>query len=101
MACVTPKDTFPPAAPKNLQGVQAEGVVNLIWDPNQEKDLAGYIVLRAVGSEELTPVTPEPISGQQFTSPVPSGARVVFAVRAVDKVGNLSPLSNRFEETAR
>ena len=75
VACVTPKDTFPPAAPRNLQGVQAEGVVNLIWDPNQEKDLAGYIVLRAVGSEELTPVTPEPISGQQFTSPVPSGAR--------------------------
>ena len=30
-ACVTLKDTFPPAAPKDLQTVATEGAINLIW----------------------------------------------------------------------
>ena len=44
--CVTPKDTFPPAAPKNLAAIAGAGIINLIWDPNTESDLAGYLVLR-------------------------------------------------------
>ena len=47
-SCVTLADTFPPAAPKGLQAVATEGVINLIWDPNAETDLDGYILLRAV-----------------------------------------------------
>src|SRR5262249_33666194 len=45
-SCVTPVDTFPPAPPANLQSSPGEGSVSLIWDPNSEKDLAGYVVLR-------------------------------------------------------
>ncbi len=45
--CVTPKDTFPPAAPKGLTAVGDTGAVNLVWDANTESDLAGYVVLRA------------------------------------------------------
>jgi hypothetical protein len=100
--CDTLKDTFPPAAPKALQAVPSDGAINLIWEPNTERDLAGYIVLRArADGGELQPVTSEPIVDPSFRDGVQPGVRFVYAVRAVDKAGNLSPLSNRAEETAR
>ena len=65
--CVTTVDTFPPAAPKNLQAVASEGTISLIWDANTEADLAGYIVLRgAAGSDKLTAITPTPIKETTF-----------------------------------
>ncbi len=96
------KDTFPPAAPKALNAVPTDGAISLIWDSNTEKDFAGYIVLRATGTgADLQPITPEPIQDPSFKDNVPAGVRYVYAVRAIDTVGNLSPLSNQVEETAR
>src|SRR5204862_7138455 len=66
--CITPKDTFPPAAPKGLAAVASTGVVNLIWDANSEADLAGYIVLRGeAGGATLQPLTAEPIKETRYT----------------------------------
>ena len=51
--CITPADTFPPAAPTSLAAVGSEGAINLIWEPSPGADLAGYIVLRGeAGSGE-------------------------------------------------
>jgi hypothetical protein len=101
-ACVTLTDTFPPAAPKGLSGVASEGAIKLIWEPNGEPDLAGYLVLRAVAPAEPTaPVTPAPVQATNFDDAVPAGVRYVYAVVAVDKAGNTSAPSNRFEETPR
>jgi len=101
-SCVTLADTFPPKAPEGLQAVPSDGAINLIWDANREKDVRGYIVLRAVApSETLEPVMSEPIRETSFTDMVKPGVRFVFAVRAVDAAGNLSPPSARVEETAR
>jgi hypothetical protein len=101
-ACVMLVDTFPPAAPKGLQAVATEGVINLIWDANTEGDLDGYILLRAIApNDELAPVTPSPIRETAFQDPVPAGVRYVYAVEAVDKAGNTSQPSERVEETAR
>jgi hypothetical protein len=100
--CVTLTDTFPPAAPTGLQAVPSDGAINLIWDANPEKDVRGYIVMRALApSGTLEPVTPEPIRETSFKDTVKPGVRFVFAVRAVDAAGNLSPMSARVEETAR
>jgi hypothetical protein len=100
--CVTFKDTFPPAAPEGLVGIGSEGAVSLIWTPNREADLAGYIVLRAIEPEtELAPVTPAPIPDTNFRDTVPSGSRVTYAVEAVDKTGNRSEPSEKITETAR
>ena len=44
--CVTPVDTFPPAPPAGLAAVPSEGGISLIWEPNAELDLGGYLVLR-------------------------------------------------------
>jgi hypothetical protein len=100
--CVTLADTFPPKAPEGLQAVPSDGAINLIWDANREKDVRGYIILRGIApAETLEPVTPEPIRETSFKDTVKPGVRFVFAVRAVDAAGNLSPPSARVEETAR
>jgi fibronectin type 3 domain-containing protein len=104
--CVTPRDTFPPAAPKGLAVVAMEGAaMNLIWDANTEADLAGYLVLRGEApGDTLQPLTPEPIHDTKFTdTTVKAGVRYVYAVIAVDRATppNRSAPSARVEETAR
>jgi hypothetical protein len=100
--CETLVDSFPPAAPKDLKSIASEGAINLIWEPNAEKDLAGYVVLRGVEpAETLQPITPAPIVEPSFKDNVQPGVAYVYAVRAVDKAGNLSPPSARVVDTAR
>jgi hypothetical protein len=101
-ACDTLVDTFPPAAPSGINAIASEGAINLIWEPNAEKDLAGYIVLRGVEpAETLEPVTPAPIAEPSYKDTVQPGVAYVYAVRAVDKAGNTSTSSARVVETAR
>lgn len=100
--CTTPTDTFAPAAPMGLTPIPSEGAITLIWNPNTEGDLAGYVVLRAsVPAGALMPLTPAPIQLTTFRDPVARGARFAYAVKAIDKAGNASLESARVEETAR
>ncbi len=100
--CETLVDTFPPAVPKAVKAISTEGAINLIWEPNAERDLAGYIVLRGVEpAQTLQPITAAPIVEPSFRDNVQSGIAYVYAVRAVDKAGNASDLSARVVETAR
>lgn len=96
--CVTPVDTFAPAAPRNLTGISTEGAVNLLWDPNEESDLAGYMVLRGEGAgEKLQQLTQTPITETTYRdTTVQAGSMYVYVVVAVDKAGNVSAQSNRF-----
>lgn len=103
--CVTPRDTFPPVAPKGLAAVSGNGVVNLIWDPNTDADLAGYLVLRGEApGDTLQPLTPQPIKETRYADrSVKPGTSYVYAIAAVDRATppNRSALSNRVTETAR
>jgi hypothetical protein len=99
--CVTLVDTFAPAPPKGLQAVATEGAINLIWDPNGETDLDGYVLLRGAPGETLQPIVPAPIHETAFQDRVPSGTTYAYAVVAADKAGNRSQPSERIEETAR
>ncbi len=105
VACITPTDTFPPRAPRNLAAVGSEGAINLIWEPNTEGDLGGYIVLRGLaGGGALTAVTEAPVKETIYRDTnVTRGQRYVYAVVAVDTATpqNVSVESNRVEETAR
>jgi hypothetical protein len=99
--CVTLKDTFPPAAPQGLTAVASEGAISLIWEPNNEPDLRGYLVLRGAAAGRLEPITPEPMTETTFRDEVPRGAHYAYAIKAVDKAGNISAPSASVEETAR
>ena len=105
-ACATPVDIFAPAPPRSLAAVAAEGAISLIWEPNGEADLGGYLVLRAEApGATLLPLTPAPIPEARYRdADVRPGTRYVYAVVAVDRrlpVPNVSGESERVEETAR
>lgn len=104
--CVRPVDVFPPAPPSGLAAVAGEGAISLIWEPSNELDAGGYLVLRgAAGDATLQPLTPLPIFETSFRdAAVSAGRRYVYAVVAVDDrlpIGNMSAPSGRVEETAR
>jgi hypothetical protein len=103
--CVTPRDEFPPAAPRGLAAVPTAGQISLIWDANTEKDLAGYLVLRGDAPDgPLTAITPAPIRETSYRdATVKPGMRYIYAIVAVDNATppNLSAQSARVEETAR
>jgi hypothetical protein len=104
-ACVTPVDTFPPAAPTGLQAVSGAGDINLSWDANSEPDLAGYIVLRGEApGATLQALTSAPITETRYRdATVQRGVHYVYAVVAVDSATppNTSAQSARADETAR
>jgi hypothetical protein len=103
--CVTPRDEFPPAAPRGLAAVPTAGQISLIWDANTEKDLAGYLVLRGDAPDgPLTGITPAPIRETSYRdATVKPGVRYIYVIVAVDNATppNLSAQSERVEETAR
>jgi hypothetical protein len=93
-ACEKLVDTFAPAAPKGLITVASVGEINLMWDANPEKDIAGYIVLRAPASgQDFTPVTPGPVRETSFIDKVQAGTPFIYAIQAVDANGNRSASS--------
>jgi hypothetical protein len=104
-ACITPADTFAPAAPAGLAAVGSQGGISLIWEPATEDDLAGYLVLRGeAGSETLQPLTPAPIRETTYRdTDVRPGVRYAYAVVAVDNAtpANRSAESERVEESGR
>jgi hypothetical protein len=99
---VTPRDTFPPAAPVGLEAAvilatpEAPAYVELSWAISPEGDLAGYRVYRS--DRDDTPG--ESVNREILPSPtfrdisVVSGRRYFYRVSAVDRAGNESPLGS-------
>jgi hypothetical protein len=104
--CITPVDIFPPAAPAGLASVPSEGGISLIWEPNGELDLVGYLVLRReAGDATLRQLTATPVAEARYRdTDVQPGKRYIYSVVAVDMqlpLPNVSAESERVEETAR
>lgn len=104
--CLTAIDRFAPTAPRSLAAVGSEGAVSLIWEPNDEADLAGYLILRGnPGDVTLQTLTTDPVAEPRFRDATARpGVKYVYAVVAVDgrqPVPNVSPESNRVEEGPR
>ena len=94
--CETPKDTFGPPAPTELQSISGTNAITLVWNAVTAADLAGYVVLRLTApSETVQELTPKPITQLQFEdTTVQTGQRYTYWVVAVDTAGNRSLRSN-------
>ena len=103
VACASFADTFAPNPPRELVAVGVAGGINLIWEPSDSKDVAGYLVLRAeAGGATLTPLTTTLVKTPSYRDEtVTANVRYVYAVVAVDGAGNRSSESNRVEELAQ
>jgi hypothetical protein len=96
-AIVTPRDTFPPAAPQNLVVAEIPGEngavsVDLSWSINPENDLAGYRIYRSEEQGERG----HSLQVELLLSPayrdasVQPGHRYWYVVTAADRAGNES-----------
>ncbi len=100
-AILTPKDTFPPAAPQNLAAAVLPGTspgtfaVDLSWSINLETDVAGYRVYRSESENARGQLlTPDLLPTPSFRdTSVQAGHRYWYTVTAVDRAGNESPAS--------
>jgi len=83
---VTPQKMTPPAPPKRVIAVPAEGKIFLTWDENTEPEVAGYKVYRSLTPKTgFTLLTHEPIIKTTFTDPdVVSNTRYYYRVTAID-----------------
>ena len=60
--------------------------VRLFWDPNDERDLAGYMVYRSVDGGEWTSLVKTAIEQAQFLdTDVRVGERLGYRVTAIDR----------------
>jgi hypothetical protein len=100
---VVAHDVFPPARPSGLQAVFSgpgqKPFIDLVWTPNTESDLAGYIVYR---HEQDSPVklNSELVKAPAFrdNGALP-GHTYSYSISAVDLRGNESPQSEEASET--
>lgn len=95
---VTTHDVFPPAVPQGLLVLVSEDprkkFVDLIWAPNQEKDLAGYNVYRSENAGPMKRINSVPIQMLSFQdASVVAGHTYLYSVSAVDMTGNESARS--------
>jgi hypothetical protein len=100
-AIVSPRDSFPPAAPQNLVAAVLAGatprslVVDLSWSINLETDLAGYRVYRSEQQDTgRALITPDLLLAPAYRdTSVEPGHRYWYFVTAVDRAGNESEAS--------
>jgi hypothetical protein len=101
LVTITPRDTFPPAAPSDLvvalvpRQVDAPAYLELSWAISSETDVAGYNVYRS----EKEGARGEQLNTELLRTPVfrdmnvQTGHRYVYTVTAVDRFGNESNAS--------
>jgi hypothetical protein len=101
-AIVTPRDIFPPAAPRGLEAIYvpatsaAPADIELSWDISPESDLSGYIVYRSEqpGTRGKR-LNPDLLPSPSFRDiQVAADKHYFYSVSAVDRAGNESPLSS-------
>ena len=101
VAIVSPRDTFPPAAPQNLVAAVLSGaapdsvLVDLSWSINLETDLAGYRVYRSEHQDTRGGlITADLLLAPAYRdTSVKPGKRYWYSVTAVDRAGNESEAS--------
>ena len=99
---VTNADTYPPAAPTDLSAASNGREISLVWSPNKEPDLAGYLVYRSGMDHVFQRLHPEIIlTTSNVDNTVQKGETYFYRVKAVDLKGNESDLSEEVSETVQ
>jgi large repetitive protein len=80
-----------PGTPSGFKVTPGDAQVTLVWKPNTESDLKGYVVYYGVASGALT--TTINVTAPTVTATVTglvNGTNYLFAVAAQDNAGNMS-----------
>jgi hypothetical protein len=100
---VVTHDVFPPAVPERLlivvNRIPGKKIVDLLWAPNTEKDLAGYNVYRREAGGQMERINSAPVTMLSFQDTnVAGGHRYFYCISAVDVRGNESAKSQEITE---
>lgn len=90
-------DQKPPEIPTGLKGtINENGILDLNWDENPDKDIRGFRVFKANAlNEEFVEVTTDLVVGLKFNDTLPLNtltSEIYYKIRAVDLNWNNSPL---------
>lgn len=94
-----------PQAPAGLTATAQTASVKLTWTANSETDLAGYVVLRAMKSSDLSNAASwdmigRMVSGTTFVdNTAEAGTEYIYKVKAVDRTRNQSEASAQVAAT--
>ena len=101
-ASATPQ-SIPPVPPASLVAIQGDACVSLIWDDNNESDLAGYRIYRRTSSQSYdfnNPLaTTDPYTSEYLNDVLTNGITYYYVVCACDSRGNESASSNEVSAT--
>jgi hypothetical protein len=101
---VSPRDTFPPSAPKPITiGAAAPGRLSIFFPANPEGDIAGYNIYRSTDpdlpKDKWNKLNPALLTRTTFQDDkVESGTRYYYYVTAVDQADNVSQPSEVVSE---
>jgi hypothetical protein len=100
---VVPHDVFPPAVPSGLEAVFSgpgqKPFIDLVWDPDSDADLAGYVVYRSESGADFVRLNADLGKSPAFRdNSVKPGHAYTYSVSAVDVRGNESAHSQSATE---
>jgi Fibronectin type III domain len=100
---VSPRDIYPPSAPKLPTPLAAPGRISFFFPSNPEPDVIGYNIYRSTDEtlpkDRWTKLNPTPLTRTTFHDEnVESGKRYYYYLTAIDKAGNVSPPSEVVSE---
>jgi len=101
---VSPKDTFPPAAPAGISIGPSPGKLSIFFAANPETDIAGYNIYRSADPDlpkpSWTKLNTNLLTRTSYVDDkVETGKKYYYYLTAVDTAGNVSPLSDVYSET--
>ncbi len=96
---VTNKDIYPPSSPSEVAAISNGESISLVWSPNTEPDLAGYVVYRSGPEKKFEKISDTLVTTASFVdSSVVKSQTYFYRIKAADQKGNASDFSEEVSE---
>jgi hypothetical protein len=96
---VTNKDIYPPKPPSEVAAISNGEAISLVWSPNTEPDLAGYVVYRSGPEKKFEKFSDTLLTKTSLIdSSVVKGQIYFYRIKAIDQKGNASDFSEEVSE---
>ena len=96
---VTNKDIYPPKPPSEVAAISNGESISLVWSPNTEPDLAGYVVYRSGPEKKFERISDSLLTTASLVdSSVVKGQTYIYRIKAIDQKANASDFSEEVSE---
>ena len=93
-------ETTPPSVPTGVQAISQSASIQLTWNPCEDEDLVGYMVLRAdAATDEWNTIARKLHATTFIDNTLEAGHTYRYAVKSIDRSDNMSVPSDTIEVT--